>query len=85
MPASRKVVTSWIGTFGVTEARQSEWLIECFTAVEEMDLVDVLFWYNLRDTGLDPGNWEQNLGLIAHDWTLEPDFEVYRRLIVDSE
>jgi len=70
---------------GVTEARQSEWLIECFTAVEEMDLVDVLFWYNLRDTGLDPGNWEQNLGLIAHDWTLEPDFEVYRRLIVDSE
>jgi PKD repeat protein len=70
---------------GVTEARQSEWLVECLGAMQELDYVTTAFWYNLRDTGPDPSDWEQNLGLIAHDWTLEPDYEAYRALIAERE
>ena len=70
---------------GVSEARQSEWLVACLNTVQQLDFVALAFWYNLRDTGLDASDWEQNLGLIAHDWTIEPDFEAYRAFVLGSE
>ncbi len=70
---------------GVTEARQSEWLIACLNAAKQMDFVTLAFWYNLRDTGLDASNWEQNLGLIAHDWSIEPDYIAYQAFIREHE
>lgn len=70
---------------GVTESEQSRWLVKCLGAVQQTDFVSTVFWYNLRDTGSDPSNWEQNLGLIAYDWTIEPDFLAYQALIAEGK
>ncbi len=70
---------------GVTDAIQGRWLTDCLNAAFALDYVQVAFWYNFRNRGIDATAWDDNYGLIDFDWTPKPAFEAYRAYIASDE
>ena len=65
----------------VTDEVQGRWLTQSFDAIFSLDYVPVVFWYNFREKGTDPDDWEHNYGLIEYDWTIKPAYEAYREYV----
>lgn len=56
----------------VTEAQQAAHLVEAYTAWSSWSWTGPLLWYNWRDTGTDPGDLEQNFGLVTEGFRAKP-------------
>jgi len=39
--------------------------------------VQNMSWYDFRDDGVDPYEWEHNLGILTHDWKPKPAYVAY--------
>jgi hypothetical protein len=67
----------------VSEVTQADYLQRAFDFRRRYlsDSVERIFWYELRDGGADRRSWEQNHGLLRHDYTLKPAFAALRSLV----
>lgn len=63
----------------VSEAEIAVWIGQLYGELRD---VERIYWYNLRDVGLDLNNVEHNFGLLRHDLTQKSAFEAYRRRAV---
>ncbi len=70
---------------GVTDVVQGRWLTECLDAAFSLSYVQVAFWYNFRNKGIDATAWDCNYGLVSFDWEPKPAFEAYRAHIAGDE
>ncbi|MCC6626325.1 MAG: endo-1,4-beta-xylanase [Chloroflexi bacterium] len=61
--------TSTPGHWGVGDGdAQANYLVRGFVQATTSPGVERAFWYNWRNDGSDPGNDENNFGLVANDW-----------------
>jgi hypothetical protein len=61
--------TSTPGRWGIGDpAIQANYLVRGMIAASTSPGVERIFWYNWRDDGGDPGNDENNFGLVYRDW-----------------
>ncbi len=67
-----------------TYREQGAWLTESLDTALDVDYVESLFWYNLRDKGNDPDEPEDNYGLIQRNWKPKPAYEAYEEYIEDE-
>ena len=68
----------------VTDSMQGRWVAQSFDAILSLDYVPVVAWYNFREKGTDPNNWEHNYGLIEKGWAIKPAYEAYRDYIASD-
>ena len=69
------------GQYGVTEAKQAEYLQAAFAKLAEWPYVEVAFWYTFRNVffrGEDPADWEANTGVLRVDFSPKPAFAALR-------
>ncbi len=69
------------GAYGVTEAKQAEYLEAAFAKLAEWPYVEVAFWYTFRNVffrGEDPADWEANTGVLRVDFSPKPAFAALR-------
>ncbi|MBI5574522.1 MAG: fibronectin type III domain-containing protein [Elusimicrobia bacterium] len=62
----------------VSESKQAEFLEQVYSLVKndiELNFIEVIFWYNLRDSAP-----ELQYGLMKADYTPKPAFETYKKL-----
>jgi len=60
--------TGWSSYSDVSEDLQAEWLLHSFEQMARLDYLGPIFWYNLRDKGIDPEDFEDNMGLLTRAW-----------------
>ena len=53
------------------------------TYFDTVNYIKTVFWYNFRDKGIDPYNWEHHMGLIKYNWDIKPAYEAYQKYIED--
>lgn len=41
-----------------------------------------LIWYQIRDNGTDPWNYDDHLGLLRRDWSEKPSYRNFKRLLL---
>jgi hypothetical protein len=72
-----------IGT-SVTEAQQAQFVADYFTGWDKdfASFTGPLIWYQIRDNGTDPGNFDDHLGLLRRDWSEKPAYRTFKRLIL---
>ena len=63
----------------VTERRQAELLARTYLDAIASNVAPNISWYDLRNDGTDPVNFEHNLGVVARDFTPKP---AYRALAI---
>jgi len=68
----------WSSSHPYSEERQAQWATAILPSLIGLDYVGPLFWYNLRDKGTDPNNFDDNLGLIRIDFTPKPAYYAYQ-------
>ncbi|MGI8574695.1 MAG: Ig-like domain-containing protein [Egibacteraceae bacterium] len=64
-----------IGSYGVTESQQADYLTKAFQKLAGYSYVAKAFWYSFRNTYWlqdDPAQWEANAGLMRTDFTPKP-------------
>ena len=71
----------WSSSPPYSEERQAQWATAILPSLIGLDYVGPLFWYNLRDKGTDPNNFDDNLGLIRIDFTPKPAYYAYQEFI----
>lgn len=49
------------------------------------DWIGLFFWYSLRDNGTSRETPENFFGLLRHDWSKKPAYDVFRQAIVSTE
>lgn len=67
--------STYTGTYGVSEAKQAQYLTDSFTWLSSRPYVTNAFWYAFRNTywlNDDPNSWEANVGLLRTDYTAKP-------------
>lgn len=82
----------WLTEFGnsavpaaaVTDQTQATWLTQSLDEFASLDYVPVVFWYNFREKGTDPNDYEHNFGLVESDWTIKPAYEAYKGYIANE-
>lgn len=67
-----------------TYGDQGAWLTESLDTALELDYVESVFWYNLRDKGTDPEEPEDNYGLLQRDWDTKPAYDAYEEYVEDE-
>ena len=67
-----------------TYEEQGVWLTESLDSALELDYVESVFWYNLRDKGTDPEEPEDNYGLLRRNWDVKPAYAAYEEYIEDE-
>lgn len=65
----------------VSESQQAEHLLEAYAAWNGWNWTGPLLWYAHRDHGTDLSDTEQNFGLLRHDRSRKPAFEVFRQVV----
>jgi hypothetical protein len=70
----------------VTEERQADHLVRAFEYRRRYldHVTERIFWYALRDRGTNPTQWNNNHGLLRHDWTPKPSYAAFRSIGVDT-
>jgi hypothetical protein len=63
------------GVFGVSWARQAQYVRQSFAIARAHPRIDMLLWFLLRDEG-DPARWQS--GLISATGERKPSFETFR-------
>lgn len=82
----------WVTEFGwstcnsghgacVSPEQQGEYTAAGFAALDGMGDVEAGIVYNLRAKGSDAGSFEDNFGLVDHDFTPKPGYEAVRRAL----
>ena len=71
----------WPSHYDVSEQAQAQWLTDSYNAMLGLDYIGPILWYNFRDKGTDPSEWEHNTGLIRRDWTPKPAYYALRDFI----
>jgi hypothetical protein len=59
---------------GISPALQAAYAARVYLLSKTMPFVAGLWWYDLRDDGVNPGNDQENFGLVRHDFTPKPAF-----------
>jgi hypothetical protein len=69
----------------VSQATQADYLSRAFEYRRRYlaSFVDRIFWYQLRDTGVSPGSWERNQGVVRNDFRPKPALAAFRALGVE--
>ena len=72
-----------IGT-SVTEAQQAQFVSDYFTGWHRdfASFTGPLIWYQIRDNGTAPANYDDHLGLLHRDWSEKPAYRTFKRLIL---
>jgi hypothetical protein len=70
---------------GVSEAQQADYLTRAFDYRRRYlsSYVERIFWYQVRDTGTDRGDWFQNQGVVRNDYSPKPALAAFRALGVE--
>jgi len=64
---------------GTSEQLQAEYLTRTWTyARRYLPWVEVIFWYQMRDGGVD--NWDGNLGLLRADGAAKPSYAAFKNV-----
>lgn len=71
-------------TDAVGPTEQADILRDGITEQRALGFVDKLFVYSLLDRGTDVSDREQNFGVLAHDGTAKPAWDVLRTAAVTS-
>ncbi len=69
------------GTYGVTEARQSQVLVDGINYLRSLPNGGPIFVFDHRDINTGSSNTEENYGLMRTDWTAKPALASVRALI----
>ena len=64
------------GSCGVDEVTQAAYLARSFFLARTLPNIRGMWWYNFRNDGTDPKEREHNFGLVRHDLTKKPAYEV---------
>lgn len=64
-----------------SEEMQAQWLEDSYSHMAGLEYIGPLFWYNFRDQGTDPDEWQDNTGLIRRDWSPKPVYFSLRDFI----
>ena len=72
-----------IGT-SVTEAQQSQHVVDYFQGWHKdfAAITGPFIWYQIRDAGTDPNNWDHHLGLLRRDWSEKPSYRTFKRMLL---
>ncbi|GAB4253619.1 MAG: hypothetical protein Kow00122_11580 [Thermoleophilia bacterium] len=71
--------STYAGTYGVTEAKQAEYLTQAYTIVrDQWPFVEVMFWYDARDDGRESTSFEQNMGITKFDYMPKAAYAAYK-------
>jgi hypothetical protein len=62
----------------VSEASQARMVTDAYAQWKRLSFAGPLFWYSFRDAGTNPGDVEQNFGLLRHDFSPKPSFAAYQ-------
>jgi hypothetical protein len=62
----------------VSEAAQASLVTAGYRSWRSESFTGPLFWYSFRDTGTNPGDLEQNFGLLRHDFSRKPSFAAFK-------
>jgi hypothetical protein len=67
----------------VSEATQAQYVADYFKGWTQDfgKFTGPLIWFQIRDSGSDRGNWEQNLGLLRRDFSEKPAYQKFRQLL----
>jgi len=71
----------WSSSHPYSEERQAQWATAILPSLIGLDRVGPLFWYNFRDKGTDPENFDHHLGLVRSDFTPKPAYYAYQEFI----
>lgn len=52
-----------------SERLQASYAVRFYLLLKKYDIYPVVFWYDFRNDGIDPGNQEHNFGLIREDYS----------------
>lgn len=61
----------------VSEAQIADWITKLY---RDLKGVERIYWYNLRDIGVQPNNVEHHFGLLNNDLTPKPAFNAYKQV-----
>lgn len=67
---------------GVTPAQQADYLVKTLEICLSYPQIKKVFWYCLRDTGVDPLDSDQHYGILNNDLTPKPSYDAYRDFIL---
>ena len=62
---------------GVTDTA-SAMVTDAYARWKSLPFAGPLFWYSFRDAGTNPGDIEQNFGLLRYDFSPKPSFAAYQ-------
>jgi len=67
----------------VTEATQAQYVADYFKGWTQDfgSFTGPLIWFQIRDTGTNRGDWEQNLGLLRRDFSPKPSYAKFQQLL----
>jgi hypothetical protein len=70
----------------VTEAQQAQWVADYFKGWHQdwAAWTGPLVWYQIRDNGTNRAYWEENMGLLRHDYSEKPSYRTYKKLITGT-
>jgi len=73
------------GRFGVSEERQAEYLDDFLSAVRQRPWIRGVWWYELKDSGEDPGVREHRFGLYRSDGKARKSAAqaLHKKMIID--
>jgi PKD repeat protein len=74
-----------VPTGDISKESQASWLNVSLNEIFSYDPNIVVIWYNLRDRGIEPDNYEHHMGLIDFDWRLKPAYNSYLDFITNYE
>ncbi len=84
-PTGADVGTCTPGNVGmsVSEATQSQYLADYFKGWygDYASFTGPLFWFQIRDNGTDPNNYDDHYGLLRWDFSAKPAYRTLQRLV----
>jgi hypothetical protein len=70
----------------VTEAQQAQWVSDYFKGWHQdwAAWTGPLIWFQIRDNSANRAYWQDNMGLLRHDYSEKPAYRTFRRLITGT-
>lgn len=68
-------------TSALTDEAQGRWVAQSLEVIDSTSHVPVTFWYNFREKGTDPDNWEHQFGLVENDFSVKPAYLAFQEYI----
>jgi hypothetical protein len=73
--------TSGAGKWHVDDNAKARFVADAFGALGDLPWVKAASVYNLRDKGTDPGDFEDNFGLVRRDFTPKPAYAALKTVL----